>query len=175
MGSRKRSIISPVIGPYLHRRSRSGGSDGVEYCFSWRYNSLVSVLPWLSPRQSVRPDCFFTCSRQNCLLSARLPAAIGFPVVILLLIPLRTIIIPRFPFTEEELAILDGPTASPFVSFLFDLGILPDHAHGCMRQWNLSVGRCELKNESRKNIGLSPESGCTGHSCIELSILLSHL
>ncbi|KAH9829699.1 anion exchanging protein [Rhodofomes roseus] len=41
-------------------------------------------------------------------------AAIGFPVIILLLIPLRTLVVPRLPFTEEELAILDGPTASPF-------------------------------------------------------------
>lgn len=41
-------------------------------------------------------------------------AAIGFPVIILLLVPLRTLVIPRLPFTDDELAILDGPTASPF-------------------------------------------------------------
>ncbi|KAF9534529.1 HCO3 transporter family-domain-containing protein [Crepidotus variabilis] len=41
-------------------------------------------------------------------------AAIGFPVIIMLLLPLRTLVIPRMPFTSEELAILDGPTASPF-------------------------------------------------------------
>ncbi|KAK0194092.1 anion exchanging protein [Armillaria mellea] len=41
-------------------------------------------------------------------------AAIGFPVIIMLLIPLRTLVIPRLPFTSEELAALDGPTASPF-------------------------------------------------------------
>ncbi|KAF8319782.1 hypothetical protein DL93DRAFT_2132218 [Clavulina sp. PMI_390] len=41
-------------------------------------------------------------------------AAIGFPVIIGLLIPLRVWIIPRLPFTAEELSILDGPTASPF-------------------------------------------------------------
>ncbi|KAI0073496.1 anion exchanging protein [Panus rudis PR-1116 ss-1] len=41
-------------------------------------------------------------------------AAIAFPVIILLLVPLRTLLVPRLPFTEEELAILDGPTASPF-------------------------------------------------------------
>jgi len=41
-------------------------------------------------------------------------AAIGFPIVIMLLIPLRIFIIPRLPFTAEELSILDGPTASPF-------------------------------------------------------------
>ena len=43
-------------------------------------------------------------------------AAIGFPVIILLLVPLRTYLVPWLPFTDEELAILDGPTASPFVS-----------------------------------------------------------
>ncbi|KAF7297733.1 Phosphoglycerate mutase-like protein [Mycena kentingensis (nom. inval.)] len=43
-------------------------------------------------------------------------AAIGFPVVIMLLVPLRVWGVPRLGFTPEELAILDGPTASPFVS-----------------------------------------------------------
>ncbi|KAG1797864.1 HCO3 transporter family-domain-containing protein [Suillus plorans] len=41
-------------------------------------------------------------------------AALGFPVIILLLVPLRAYVIPRLPFTQEELSILDGPTASPF-------------------------------------------------------------
>ncbi|KAF8894307.1 bicarbonate transporter [Mucidula mucida] len=41
-------------------------------------------------------------------------AAIGFPVIIMLLLPVRMWVVPRMPFTEEELAILDGPTASPF-------------------------------------------------------------
>ncbi|KAH0835696.1 HCO3 transporter family-domain-containing protein [Lanmaoa asiatica] len=41
-------------------------------------------------------------------------AAIGFPVIILLLVPLRALVVPRLPFTPEELSILDGPTASPF-------------------------------------------------------------
>lgn len=64
-------------------------------------------------------------------------AAIGFPVIILLLVPLRTYGIPRLPFTQEELSILDGPTASPFVSLLF----LYSLATSCTlrRQWNLSV------------------------------------
>ncbi|KAF8755067.1 HCO3- transporter family [Rhizoctonia solani] len=41
-------------------------------------------------------------------------AAIGFPIVIMLLVPIRTLVIPRLPFTDRELAVLDGPTASPF-------------------------------------------------------------
>ncbi|CAK7272885.1 hypothetical protein SEPCBS57363_005373 [Sporothrix epigloea] len=40
-------------------------------------------------------------------------AAVGFPVFILLLIPVRAWLLPRF-FTSQELAALDGPTASPF-------------------------------------------------------------
>lgn len=40
-------------------------------------------------------------------------AAIGFPVIILLLIPVRTFILPKW-FTQEELSILDEPTASSF-------------------------------------------------------------
>lgn len=40
-------------------------------------------------------------------------AAIGFPVIILFLIPVRTFLLPLW-FTREELGALDGPTASPF-------------------------------------------------------------
>lgn len=43
-------------------------------------------------------------------------AAIGFPLIIMALVPLRVLLVPRLPFTPEELSILDGPTASPFVS-----------------------------------------------------------
>ena len=34
----------------------------------------------------------------------------------MLLLPIRTLLIPRMSFTKEELAILDRPTASAFVS-----------------------------------------------------------
>ncbi|KAB8071112.1 HCO3 transporter family-domain-containing protein [Aspergillus leporis] len=40
-------------------------------------------------------------------------AAIGFPVIILLLIPVRAFLFPWL-FTAEELGVLDAPTASPF-------------------------------------------------------------
>lgn len=40
-------------------------------------------------------------------------AAVGFPIIILLLIPIRTWVLPRW-FSEEELRALDAPTASPF-------------------------------------------------------------
>ncbi|WVW80985.1 hypothetical protein I302_102976 [Kwoniella bestiolae CBS 10118] len=41
-------------------------------------------------------------------------AAIGFPIIIMLLVPLRILLVPRLGFSEEELAILDGAVASPF-------------------------------------------------------------
>lgn len=40
-------------------------------------------------------------------------AAVGFPVFILALVPIRTWLLPRW-FEEGELRLLDGPTASPF-------------------------------------------------------------
>ncbi len=40
-------------------------------------------------------------------------AAVGFPIFILLLIPIRALLLPRL-FAPQELAILDAPTASPF-------------------------------------------------------------
>ena len=40
-------------------------------------------------------------------------AAIGFPIIILLLVPVRTFLLPKY-FSAEELALLDAPTASPF-------------------------------------------------------------
>ena len=43
--------------------------------------------------------------------------AIGFPVIIILLIPFRAYLVPRMKiFTEEEINILDGPAANDFVS-----------------------------------------------------------
>ena len=41
-------------------------------------------------------------------------AAVGFPVFILALIPVRTLLLPRW-LRPEELAVLDEPTAGPFV------------------------------------------------------------
>ncbi|TFK20592.1 anion exchanging protein [Coprinopsis marcescibilis] len=41
-------------------------------------------------------------------------AAVGFPVIIMLLLPVRIYLIPRLSFTTEELSILDQPTASAF-------------------------------------------------------------
>lgn len=40
-------------------------------------------------------------------------AAVGFPVFIMALIPIRVLLMPHW-FTNEELTILDEPTASPF-------------------------------------------------------------
>ena len=34
----------------------------------------------------------------------------------MLLVPLRYFVVPRLDFTDDELDVLDGPVASPFVS-----------------------------------------------------------
>ncbi|KAL7936695.1 HCO3 transporter family domain-containing protein [Trichoderma chlorosporum] len=41
-------------------------------------------------------------------------AAVGFPIIILLLIPVRALVLPRL-FHPEELAVLDEPTASDYI------------------------------------------------------------
>ncbi|KAL8985120.1 MAG: hypothetical protein Q9205_001103 [Flavoplaca limonia] len=58
-------------------------------------------------------------------------AAIGFPVFILLLIPVRTFLLPKY-FTRDELSILDAPTASPFTmeSVGGNYGEEVDNLHG---------------------------------------------
>lgn len=62
-------------------------------------------MPHVFPNLLYLPEPFFATT-----------AAIGFPVIIMALVPLRVLLVPRLPFTPEELAILDGPAASPFVS-----------------------------------------------------------
>lgn len=42
-------------------------------------------------------------------------AAVGFPVFIMLLIPVRALLMPRWLFSPRELEALDEPTASPFI------------------------------------------------------------
>lgn len=62
-------------------------------------------------------------------------AAIGFPIIILLLVPVRTFLMPKY-FTDEELSILDAPTASPFTmesvggNFGEDVDALPVASRG---------------------------------------------
>ena len=66
--------------------------------------SLLSLLDVLTLNVSNWPHRFFH-------LYCVAPAAVGFPVIILLLIPLRTLVVPRLPFSDKELEILDQPTA----------------------------------------------------------------
>ena len=62
-------------------------------------------------------------------------AAIGFPIIILLLVPVRTFVLPKW-FSQKELSILDEPTASPFTmasvggNFGESLDTLQDSANG---------------------------------------------
>ncbi|KAJ5616165.1 hypothetical protein N7537_001279 [Penicillium hordei] len=84
-------------------------------------------------------------------------AAIGFPVIILLLIPVRSFLLPKW-FSREELAALDGPTASPFT--MESVG----GTHG-MEDYDEAVSsgaRDEYSNRGdgvlRNRISASPES-----------------
>ena len=55
-------------------------------------------------------------------------AAVGFPIINLLLIPVRTHALPKW-FTEDEFSLLDVPTASPF-TMIFKFR--PEHGRpGC--------------------------------------------
>jgi hypothetical protein len=50
------------------------------------------------------------------VLNQQTIAAIGFPVIIMLLVPVRYFIVPYLGISPEELDVLDGAVASPFVS-----------------------------------------------------------
>ncbi|KAG8949333.1 hypothetical protein FRC00_008191 [Tulasnella sp. 408] len=79
-----------------------------------------SLVPLHEPLRKVRPSMIWLFLAIELvgfgatMAITQTIAAIGFPIVIFLLIPIRTHVIPLLPFTQEELAILDGPTASPF-------------------------------------------------------------
>lgn len=73
-------------------------------------------------------------------------AAVGFPIIILLLIPVRTLLLPKW-FTAEELSLLDAPTASPFT--MISVG----GNHGEERSQD------EVGTNNRENNGASNEQG----------------
>ncbi|KKA19433.1 Anion exchange family protein [Rasamsonia emersonii CBS 393.64] len=84
-------------------------------------------------------------------------AAIGFPVIILLLIPVRSFLLPYW-FTPEELSTLDAPTASPFtmesVGGTYGVEEEPSYAEP-------SAGQNERRDDRRGGIleSESPSSG----------------
>lgn len=77
-------------------------------------------------------------------------AAIGFPVLIIALIPLRTFLIPRW-FSEHELSVLDALTAdNPTV--LVSFGGTPSGLKGgSMSEEGQSSGRDEEESGMEKN------------------------
>jgi len=62
-------------------------------------------------------------------------AAIGFSVIFVLFVPLRTYVIPRLSFTQEELFILDGPTSATSSFVTISLPLLT-HKLMCSTQKN---------------------------------------
>ncbi|CAK7220111.1 hypothetical protein SBRCBS47491_004078 [Sporothrix bragantina] len=120
-------------------------------------------------------------------------AAVGFPVFILLLIPVRAWILPRF-FTSEELAALDGPTASPFTMESVggnygetkdvSIGTVPDASQGGAGAGGLfdsgmatvvpseDPSAINLRSRSREDLAeLGESSGGNGAAAIEMQPL----
>ncbi|KAL2760717.1 hypothetical protein ACRALDRAFT_1038333 [Sodiomyces alcalophilus JCM 7366] len=78
-------------------------------------------------------------------------AAVGFPVFIMLLIPIRALLLPHW-FTAHELGALDAPTASPFIMENVGGGAFggpssADDGHGA------SDGEGELRHSSSAAVG----------------------
>lgn len=86
--------------------------------------------------QTIGTPCWVP-SVKRVLNKRRRLASIGFPIIILLLVPVRTSLIPLLPFTAEELSILDRATASPFVSFVFNAIHSRFHYKLSFRRWSL--------------------------------------
>lgn len=75
------------------------------------------------------------------MLNQQTIAAIGFPVIIMLLVPVRYFIVPYLGISPEELDVLDGAVASPFVSvkmfrWYSVLTLRPWSLWVVLRKWN---------------------------------------
>ncbi|WFD33666.1 hypothetical protein MCUN1_000479 [Malassezia cuniculi] len=98
-------------------------------------------------------------------------AAIGFPVIIILMIPCRVYYVPRL-FTKEELEILDAPTADApgvMASLGFETSDLSRHTHESVRteaerlgksqrEWRLEMERRKDKHEPGFRMGRVPSA-----------------
>lgn len=81
-------------------------------------------------------------------------AAIGFPVFIILLIPLRTFVMPRF-FRPEELRALDAPTAGEFVMESVG-GAYGETPSGGRTPGDIETGDATVVNSERHSPRLEP-------------------
>lgn len=106
-------------------------------------------------------------------------AAIGFPIIILLLVPVRAFLLPKY-FTSEELSLLDAPTASPFTmesvggnfgeALLVEQNNLPNLTDATMGSDQAdSVERGEGGNSTRPRRDSSgTNGGIVGDQCFEM-------
>ncbi|MCJ1479484.1 hypothetical protein MMC13_008170 [Lambiella insularis] len=116
-------------------------------------------------------------------------AAIGFPIIILLLVPVRTFLLPKY-FTAKELSLLDAPTASPFTmesvggNFGEDSETLPVTANSGLHGesattignpiTNDSLGRAVSRSgglqvpRAHRRTSFRSDDGLAGHECIEM-------
>jgi boron transporter len=95
-------------------------------------------------------------------------AAVGFPVFIFALIPIRALLLPRW-FRPEELAVLDAPTASPFTMEGIGGAWSGGHqaqSHSGMDSVNLNLGAV-----TQKPVGLFTSRGGSQRSQEDLAEL----
>ncbi|KAL8734637.1 MAG: hypothetical protein Q9181_003121 [Wetmoreana brouardii] len=94
-----------------------GNGITVKMVYLARDRSLTSATDPLSRTQRKRAVWYFVALELfgfgATFVITQTIAAIGFPIIILILVPVRTFLLPKY-FTQEELSILDAPTASPF-------------------------------------------------------------
>ena len=85
----------------------------------------------------------------------------------MLLVPVRTYFVPRLPFTDEELAILDGPTASPFVRVaVLEMVSMLTFIPSSYRPWSPSV--VSMVHDVGQDAAV-PDVGCLMYAQAELT------
>lgn len=83
-------------------------------------------------------------------------AAVGFPVFIFALIPIRALLLPRW-FRPEELAVLDAPTASPFT--MEGIGGAWSGGHGTLSHGGVDSVNQNLEPATEKPAGVFTSPG----------------
>ncbi|KZF24152.1 hypothetical protein L228DRAFT_90514 [Xylona heveae TC161] len=105
------SSSHPPTGLASHRHHRKHSSSSPASSYLSQFTSRFTAVHVFTVVQLLGFGATFAISQTI--------AAIGFPIIVLLLIPLRSFVLP-YPqckyglFTNDELAVLDAPTASPF-------------------------------------------------------------
>ncbi|KXT04267.1 hypothetical protein AC578_7892 [Pseudocercospora eumusae] len=179
------ALVGCMTGPLLIvlHTMPLGLFGGVFFVVGWsgipEFNTTQNLLYCLKEKRFVDPnDPRNTLKRRRILLFtffqmfgvlssvaiSQTIAAIGFPVIIIALIPLRWVILPRI-FTEHELMVLDSPTADSDV-VLCSMGGQPERPEVRMarerREKRDQDGDGEGQESSQKSSGISTKATSPG-------------